>query len=33
VIHHPAGPDFEVVDADPRKIKRLRMRIAGAATT
>jgi magnesium and cobalt transporter len=31
VIHHPAGPDFEVVDADPRKIKRLRMRMAGAA--
>ena len=31
VIHHPAGPDFEVVDADPRKIKRLRMRMNGAA--
>ena len=27
VIHHPGGPDFEVVDADPRRIKRLRMRI------
>jgi magnesium and cobalt transporter len=27
VIHHPDGPDFEVVDADPRKIKRLRVRV------
>lgn len=27
IIHHPAGPDFEVVDADPRRIKRLRMRV------
>ena len=31
VIHHPAGPDFEVVDADPRRIKRLRMRMGGPA--
>ena len=30
VIHHPEGPDFEVVDADPRRIKRLRVRVAGA---
>ncbi|MBM9593071.1 hemolysin family protein [Roseitranquillus sediminis] len=29
VIHHPTGPDFEVVDADPRRIKRLRVRLAG----
>lgn len=29
VIHHPNGPDFEVVDADPRRIKRLRVRIKG----
>jgi magnesium and cobalt transporter len=29
VIHHHAGPDFEVVDADPRRIKRLRMRLNG----
>lgn len=29
VIHHPDGPDFEVVDADPRRIKRLRLRLAG----
>ncbi len=30
VIHHPDGPDFEVVDADPRRIKRLRVRVAVA---
>lgn len=30
VIKHPAGPDFEVVDADPRRIKRLRVRLASA---
>ena len=29
VIHHPEGPDFEVVDADPRRIKRLRVRLDG----
>lgn len=28
VIRHPAGPEFEVVDADPRRIKRLRVRLA-----
>ena len=27
VVHHPDGPDFEVVDADPRRIKRLRVRM------
>ncbi|MAU44207.1 MAG: HlyC/CorC family transporter [Yangia sp.] len=35
VIPHPAGIDFEVVDADPRRIKRLRVRPhtqAGGAT-
>jgi CBS domain containing-hemolysin-like protein len=26
VIHHPAGFDFEVLDADPRRLKRLRIR-------
>ena len=33
VIHHPAGLEFEVLDADPRRIKRLRVRglPAGAA--
>jgi magnesium and cobalt transporter len=30
VIHHPDGPDFEVIDADPRRIKRLRVRLPGA---
>jgi magnesium and cobalt transporter len=30
VIHHPDGPDFEVIDADPRRIKRLRVRLVGA---
>lgn len=25
VIHHPAGLDFEVLDADPRRLKRLRI--------
>ena len=28
VIQHPAGLDFEVIDADPRRIKRLRVRMA-----
>ncbi|MGR3433725.1 MAG: hemolysin family protein [Shimia sp.] len=27
VVIHPAGPEFEVVDADPRRIKRLRVRV------
>ncbi len=30
VIVHPDGPEFEVVDADPRRIKRLRVRLAPA---
>ncbi len=30
VIQHPEGPEFEVVDADPRRIKRLRVRIPTA---
>jgi magnesium and cobalt transporter len=30
VIQHPAGVEFEVVDADPRRIKRLRVRLPGA---
>ena len=29
VICHPDGPEFEVVDADPRRIKRLRVRLKG----
>lgn len=30
VVRHPEGIEFEVVDADPRRIKRLRMRMPGA---
>lgn len=30
VIMHPDGPEFEVVDADPRRIKRLRVRLPNA---
>ncbi|MFW2541419.1 hemolysin family protein [Primorskyibacter sp. 2E107] len=29
VVRHPEGIDFEVVDADPRRIKRLRVRLPG----
>jgi CBS domain containing-hemolysin-like protein len=32
VIHHPAGYDFEVLDADPRRLKRLRLRRVELAT-
>jgi magnesium and cobalt transporter len=32
VIAHPSGIEFEVLDADPRKIKRLRVRSLPAAT-
>lgn len=31
VVPHPDGPEFEVVDADPRRIKRLRVRLPGLA--
>lgn len=30
VVVHPMGPEFEVVDADPRRIKRLRVRLPDA---
>jgi magnesium and cobalt transporter len=30
VVVHPDGPEFEVIDADPRRIKRLRVRTNGA---
>ncbi|MDO6588993.1 magnesium/cobalt efflux protein [Loktanella sp. D2R18] len=33
VIVHPDGPEFEVVDADPRRIKRLRVRLPSAQDT
>lgn len=29
IVKHPAGPEFTVVDADPRRIKRLRVRLPG----
>ncbi|MEO0400891.1 MAG: hemolysin family protein [Pseudomonadota bacterium] len=29
VVAHPDGPEFEVIDADPRRIKRLRVRLNG----
>ncbi len=29
VVLHPDGPEFEVIDADPRRIKRLRVRTMG----
>jgi magnesium and cobalt transporter len=32
VIQHPSGAEFEVVDADPRRIKRLRVRLPETAT-
>ncbi len=31
VIRHPAGHEFEIVDADPRRIRKLRLRLAGPA--
>ncbi|MEM7643377.1 MAG: transporter associated domain-containing protein, partial [Pseudomonadota bacterium] len=31
VIPHPSGAEIEVVDADPRRIKRLRLRVPQAA--
>ena len=27
VVRHPDGPEFEVIEADPRRIKRLRIRM------
>ena len=31
VIEHPEGAEFEIMDADPRRIKRLRVRLPDAA--
>lgn len=31
VVAHPHGPEFEVLDADPRRIKRLRVRVPALA--
>ncbi len=33
LIHHPSGIEFEVLDADPRRLKRLRVRNLEAAAT
>src|SRR6516162_4208003 len=33
IIAHPSGIEFEVLDADPRRIKRLRVRSPSAATS
>ncbi|MDT8856973.1 hemolysin family protein [Paracoccaceae bacterium Fryx2] len=33
VVAHESGVEFEVVDADPRRIKRLRVRLPGASRT
>jgi magnesium and cobalt transporter len=33
VIPHPSGIEFEVLDADPRRIKRLRVRSLPAAAS
>ncbi|MEL6700353.1 MAG: hemolysin family protein [Pseudomonadota bacterium] len=33
VVPHPAGPEFEIVDADPRRIKRLRVHVPAHART
>ncbi|WP_265499974.1 transporter associated domain-containing protein [Paracoccus beibuensis] len=32
VISHPSGVEFEIVDADPRRLKRIRMRLPSVAT-
>ncbi|MEP5728347.1 MAG: hemolysin family protein [Sulfitobacter sp.] len=31
VVLHPDGPEFEVIDADPRRVKRLRVRTTGTS--
>jgi magnesium and cobalt transporter len=31
VVPHPQGPEFEVIDADPRRIKRMRVRLSTTA--
>jgi magnesium and cobalt transporter len=33
VVPHPEGPEFEVIDADPRRIKRMRVRVGSAAVS
>jgi CBS domain containing-hemolysin-like protein len=31
ILHHPAGFDFEITDADPRRVKRVRVKHSAAA--
>ena len=31
VVQHPDGPEFEIIDADPRRIKRMRVRLSDKA--
>ena len=31
ILRHPAGFDVEIVDADPRRVKRIRIKRAGEA--
>ena len=33
IVSHESGAEFEIVDADPRRIKRLRVRLPGVAAT
>ncbi|MDX2236663.1 MAG: transporter associated domain-containing protein [Hyphomonadaceae bacterium] len=33
ILHHPAGFDIEVIDADPRRVRRLRVKVALRAPT
>ncbi|WP_435671789.1 hemolysin family protein [Marivita sp.] len=33
VVPHPEGPEFEVIDADPRRIKRMRVRLSATTKT
>jgi len=33
ILHHPAGFDIEIIDADPRRVKRLRIKPAPVAAT
>ena len=33
MIRHPEGPEFEVVEADPRRIKRLRVHVDGVSSS
>ena len=33
VIRHPSGCEFEIVDVDPRRIRRLRVRLPQPAST